>query len=103
MAYHDQYQRTAGAFLSPVLGWVLALTGAVVLPLAAATALEPDVGQWRDHSPGVYTVKVAEEAPGKPGASAPRGRGGAAATVSAPTPAPSPLPAPAPPSGGDPP
>ncbi|EFL36343.1 predicted protein [Streptomyces viridochromogenes DSM 40736] len=103
MAYHDTYRRTAGTFLSPALGWVLALTGAVVLPLAAATALEPDVVQWRDHSPGVFTVKVAKEAPGRPGVSAPRGRYGTAATVSGPTPAPAPLPVPAPPPGDDPP
>ncbi|MGA5899058.1 hypothetical protein [Streptomyces venetus] len=97
MAYHDTYGRTAGAFLSPALGWVLALTGAVVLPLAAATALEPDVGQWRDRSPGVYTVKAVEETPGRPGASAPRGGPGSATTVFAPAPSPSPLPAPDPP------
>ncbi|MEU0387382.1 hypothetical protein [Streptomyces chartreusis] len=95
MAYHDTYHRTAGTLLSPVLGWVLALTGAVVLPLTAATAAGPDSQQWRDQSPGLYTVKIAEDTAEKPGASAPQDRGASTATVS--VPAPSPLPAPAPP------
>ncbi|MDG9708569.1 hypothetical protein [Streptomyces sp. DH10] len=89
MAYHDTYQRTAATLLSPVLGWVLALTGAVVLPLTAATAAGPESGQWRDQSPGLYTVRIAEDATEKPGAS----------TVSVPAPAPSPVPAPSAPQG----
>ncbi|MYS93142.1 MULTISPECIES: hypothetical protein [Streptomyces] len=89
MAYHDTYHRTAGTFLSPVLGWVLALTGAVVLPLTAATAAGPDSEQWRDQSPGLYTVRIAQDTTEKPGTS----------TISVPAPAPSPLPAPAPPQG----
>ncbi|MDQ1014602.1 hypothetical protein [Streptomyces afghaniensis] len=99
MAYHDTYHRTAGTLLSPVLGWVLALTGAVVLPLtvATATATGQESGQWRDQSPGRYTVKIAEDTAERPGASMPEGRGGSAAPVSVPAPAPSPLPAPAPP------
>ncbi|MFJ8463540.1 hypothetical protein [Streptomyces swartbergensis] len=103
MAYHDTYHRTAGALLSPILGWVLALTGAVVLPLTAATAIEPESGQWRDQSPGLYTVTIMEDTTGKPGASTPKGRGGSAATVSVPAPAPSPLPAPDPRQGDGPP
>ncbi|MBR8638414.1 hypothetical protein KEF29_01700 [Streptomyces tuirus] len=103
MAYHDTYCRTAGALLSPALGWVLALTGAVVLPLTVATAVEPDDGQWREHSPGVYTVKVAEETTEKPETSGPAGRHGSAARVSTPAPAPSPLPAPVPPTDHGPP
>jgi hypothetical protein len=93
LAYHDTYHQTAGTLLSPVLGWVLALTGAVVLPLAAATAVRPEPGQWRDQSPGLYTVRIAEDAAEKPGAS----------TVSVPAPAPSPVPAPDPPRGDGPP
>ncbi|MFI7014800.1 hypothetical protein [Streptomyces sp. NPDC050164] len=93
MAYHDSYHRTAGAFLSPVLGWVLALTGAVVLPLTAATAVGPESEQWRDQSPGLYTVRIAQDTTQKPDAS----------TVSVPAPAPSPLPAPDPQQGNDPP
>ncbi|MFJ4974487.1 hypothetical protein ACIP6X_03895 [Streptomyces coeruleorubidus] len=89
MAYHDTYQRTAATLLSPVLGWVLALTGAVVLPLTAATAAGHESGQWRDQSPGLYTVRIAEDTTEKPGAS----------TVSVPAPAPSPVPAPSPPQG----
>ncbi|MFH9002400.1 hypothetical protein ACH4E5_04025 [Streptomyces afghaniensis] len=103
MAYHDTYHRTAGTLLSPVLGWVLALTGAVVLPLTAATATGPDSEQWRDQSPGLYTVKIAQDTAEEPGASAPESRGGFAATVSVPAPAPSPLPAPAAPPGNGPP
>jgi hypothetical protein len=108
LAYHDTYHRTAGTLLSLVLGWVLALTGAVVLPLTAATAVGPESGQWRDQSPGLYTVTIAEDATEKPGASkpgpsTPEGRGGSAATVSVPAPAPSPLPAPGPPRGDGPP
>ncbi|MEU0243391.1 hypothetical protein ABZ192_03560 [Streptomyces sp. NPDC006235] len=72
MAYHDTYHRTAAAFLSPVLGWVLALTGAVVLPLTVATALEPGPVQWHDQSPGVYTVRIAEDAAEKPGVTTPK-------------------------------
>lgn len=101
MAYHTHHQ-TAGTLLSPVLGWVLALTGAVVLPLTAATAVGPESGQWRDQSPGLYTVRIAEDTTEKPGASAPRGRDGSA-TVSVPVPAPSPLPAPDPQLGDGPP
>lgn len=103
MAYHDTYHRTAGAFLSPVLGWVLALTGAVVLPLTAATAAGPESERWRDQSPGLYTVEIAEETAEKPGASTPKDRGGSVATVSSPAPAPSPLPAPDPQQGNGPP
>ncbi|GGW46487.1 hypothetical protein GCM10010320_28430 [Streptomyces caelestis] len=93
MAYHDTYHQTVGTLLSPVLGWVLALTGAVVLPLTAATAAGPEPGQWRDQSPGLYTVRVAADATEKPGAS----------TVSVPAPAPSPLAAPDPQQGDGPP
>jgi hypothetical protein len=75
LAYHDTYQRTAAALLSPVLGWVLALTGAVVLPLTVATALEPEPGQWHDQSPGLYTVRIAEDAAKKPGVPAPKADG----------------------------
>jgi hypothetical protein len=103
LAYHDTHQRTAGTLLSPVLGWVLALTGAVVLPLTAATAVGPESGQRRDQSPGLYTVTITEDAAEKPGASTPEGRGGSAATVSVPAPAPSPLPAPGPLRGDGPP
>ncbi|MEU6181498.1 hypothetical protein [Streptomyces coeruleorubidus] len=103
MAYHDTYHRTAGTLLSPVLGWVLALTGAVVLPLTAATALEPESGRWHDQSPGLYTVTITEDTREKPGASTPKGRGGSAATVSVPAPAPSPLQAPDPPEDDGPP
>ncbi|OUD01356.1 hypothetical protein CA983_20635 [Streptomyces swartbergensis] len=103
MAYHDTYHRTAGALLSPVLGWVLALTGAVVLPLTAATAIGTESGQWRDQSPGLYTVTISEDTTEKPGASTPGARGGSAATASVPAPAPSPLPAPGPPRGDGPP
>jgi hypothetical protein len=92
LAYHDTYHQTVGALLSPVLGWVLALTGAVVLPLTAATAVGPEPGQWRDQSPGLYTVRVAADATEKPGAS----------TVSVPAPAPSPLAAPDPQQGDGP-
>jgi hypothetical protein len=93
LAYHDTYHQTVGTLLSPVLGWVLALTGAVVLPLTAATAAGPEPGQWRDQSPGLYTVRVAADATEKPGAS----------TVSVPAPAPSPLAAPDPQQGDGPP
>ncbi|MER7402999.1 hypothetical protein ABT373_11055 [Streptomyces sp. NPDC000070] len=93
MAYHDTYHQSVGTLLSPVLGWVLALTGAVVLPLTAATAVGPESGQWRDQSPGLYTVRIAGDTTEKPGAS----------TVSVPAPAPSPLPAPDPQKGDGPP
>ncbi|MDQ0752916.1 hypothetical protein QF034_007147 [Streptomyces africanus] len=102
MAYHDTYHRTAGTLLSPVLGWVLALTGAVVLPLTVATAAGQDSGQWRDQSPSRYTVRIAEDTAEQPAASTPEGRGGSVAPVSAPAPAPSPLPAPAAPHGDGP-
>ncbi|MGK5693129.1 hypothetical protein ACSNOJ_09495 [Streptomyces sp. URMC 128] len=72
MAYHDTYHRTAAAFLSPVLGWVLALTGAVVLPLTVATALEAEPGRWHDQSPGLYTVRITEDTAGKQGVPTPR-------------------------------
>ncbi|MET9682383.1 hypothetical protein [Streptomyces coeruleorubidus] len=103
MAYHDTYHRTAGTLLSPVLGWVLALTGALVLPLAAATAVEPESGRWYDQSPGLYTVTITEDTTDKPGTSTSKGRGGSATTASVPAPAPSPLPAPDPQQGNSPP
>ncbi|MFF7790354.1 hypothetical protein [Streptomyces sp. NPDC007991] len=99
MAYHDTHHRTVGTLLSPVLGWILALTGAVVLPLTVATATGRESGQWRDQSPGRYTVKIAEDTTERPGVSMPEGRSGSVAPVSVPVPAPSPLPAPAPPRG----
>ena len=102
MAYHDTYHRTAGTLLSPVLGWVLALTGAVVLPLTAATAIGPETGRWHDQSPGLYTVTIVEDTTEESGASPPTGRGGSAATASVPVPEPSPLPAPGPPRGDGP-
>ncbi|GAP50646.1 predicted protein [Streptomyces azureus] len=103
MAYHDTYHRTAGTLLSPVLGWVLALTGAVVLPLTAATAVGPESGQWRDQSPGLHTVTITEDTTEKTGTSTPKDRGGSAATASVPAPVPSPLPAPGPLQGDGPP